>query len=153
MLFRSEGWSRGWISDGFVDTLFACLTRLDFQTKWELDLTSWFFGVERPSQILKEMKKYTLRERSLQGETSFLKNVHCPVLVSGAAHSLYLDATHTMQVYYNLSNQNESNKKVWIPEAPGDGGLQAKVGAFGISTLKTFEFLDNIFDINRTNST
>lgn len=147
-----EGWSRGWISDGFVDTLFACLTHLDFQTKWELDLTSWFFGVERPSQILKEMKKYTLRELSLQGKTSFLKNVHCPVLVSGAAHSLYLDATHTMQVYYNLSNQNESNKKVWIPEAPGDGGLQAKVGAFGISTLKTFEFLDKIFDINRTNS-
>lgn len=89
------------------------------------------------------MKKYTLKD-------GFLSKVRCPVLVSGAAHSLYFNPVyHTMSIFDNLTSLKDDEKQVWMPGAPGDGGLQAKVGAFGVSAERTFQFLDGVFEIKR----
>ncbi|KFY92173.1 hypothetical protein V500_04260 [Pseudogymnoascus sp. VKM F-4518 (FW-2643)] len=139
------GWTSGWISDGFVNGTIGLLSKLDFQLKWEVNVASWFFNLETPAATLKEMKKYTLKD-------GFLARVKCPVLVSGAAHSLYFNPVyHSLSVYNGLTALNEEEKQVWMPDTPGEGGLQAKVGAFGISAQRTFQFLDEVFKVDRAN--
>ncbi|KAH6683991.1 alpha/beta hydrolase [Halenospora varia] len=136
-------WTTGWLSDVSVDRTIWVLSKLAYQLKWEVNVAGWFFGLETPSATLKEMKRYTLKD-------GFLSKLRCPVLVSGAAHSLYFNPMyHTMSVFNNLTSLKEDEKRVWMPGAPGDGGLQAKVGAFGVSAERTFQFLDDVFQIDR----
>ncbi|KAL2864254.1 hydrolase psoB [Aspergillus lucknowensis] len=137
------GWSTGWMTDAWVNRIIGFISALVFQLKWEVNVAGWFFGLETPSQTLQEMKRYTLKN-------GFLAGVRGPVLVSGAAHSLYFNPIyHTMSVYDGLVNVTEDQKHVWIPSAAGEGGLQAKVGAFGVSVARTFEFLDRVFGVVR----
>jgi hypothetical protein len=41
------------------------------------------------------------------------------------------------------------DKEKWIATDVAYGGLQAKIGAFGYSAQKTFEWLDQRFEIER----
>ncbi|EAW09119.1 alpha/beta hydrolase family protein [Aspergillus clavatus NRRL 1] len=144
-----HAWTSGWISGGFVDNLMALLSRLSFQLRWEISVTGTFFGLSSPSQILLHMKKYTLRSTEEEPE-GFLSRVICPVLLSGAGKSLYLDVdNHTRQCYDGLVNVAERNKQLWIPESEGQGSLQAKMGAFRLCNQRTYRFLDECFGIMR----
>ncbi|KAJ5889443.1 hypothetical protein N7504_010253 [Penicillium tannophilum] len=137
------GWSQGWLSSAWVNRIIGFISALVFQLKWEVNVAGWFFGLNTPSETLQEMKRYTLKD-------GFLAKVKMPVLVSGAAHSLYFNPIHhTMSVYNDLSSLREDQKHVWIPSEASEGGLQAKVGAFGISTQRTFSFLDRVFGLVR----
>lgn len=142
------GWEGGWISDSVIDAVVGITMRFVFQMKWNINLSSVIFGIQRPSEIMKAMKAYTLR---LPGGKSLLSKVRCPVFVSGARNSLYLDvSSHTRAVYDGLSNHKEGiDKEVWVAEVPGEGGLQAKVGAVLLSNQRVFGFLDRHFGINR----
>jgi hypothetical protein len=72
------------------------------------------------------------------------------VLVSGASESLYLEADHhTMRVFSALIHQKEGEKELWMANTPGQGSLQAKMGALQLANYKTFKFLDEKFDIKR----
>ncbi|GLI77206.1 hypothetical protein PoHVEF18_005492 [Penicillium ochrochloron] len=138
-----RAWSQGWLSDKWVNRIIRLISALVFQLRWEVNVAGWFFGLNTPSETLQEMKSYTLKN-------GFLANVRVPVLVSGAAHSLYFNPIHhTMSVYDGLVNLREDQKHVWIPSLASEGGLQAKVGAFGISTQRTFSFLDEVFGVVR----
>lgn len=141
-------WERGWIGDGTVDAVINLGTRLAFQMKWNIATTGTFFGVRRPSHILRAMKSYTLR---LPDGGSRLDRIRCPVLVTGAQASLYLDVSaHTAAVYEGLRNLKEGDEKqVWVGTTPGEGGLQAKVGALALSNQRAFRFLDQHFGIVR----
>jgi pimeloyl-ACP methyl ester carboxylesterase len=141
-------WARGWIGDGAVDAVINVGTRLAFQMKWNIATTGTFFGQRRPSQILRAMKDYTLR---LPGGGSLLDQIWCPVLVTGAEASLYLDvSSHTSAVYDGLSNLKEGvEKQLWVGTTPGEGGLQAKVGALALSNQRVFRFLDQHFGVVR----
>ncbi|KAH8596200.1 hypothetical protein B0O99DRAFT_621252 [Bisporella sp. PMI_857] len=46
--------------------------------------------------------------------------------------------TDTMQGFNLLKHLEENQRRVWLPSAPGDGGLQTKVGAFGLSCKRLF---------------
>ncbi|PKS11760.1 hypothetical protein jhhlp_001749 [Lomentospora prolificans] len=142
------GWERGWISDSVIDTVVGITMRFVFQMKWNINLSSLIFGIPRPSQIMKAMKAYTLR---LPGGESLLSKVRCPVFVSGASNSLYLDVSdHTKAVYNGLTNLKMGvDKELWVAEIPGEGGLQAKVGALALSNQRVFRFLDKHFGIIR----
>ena len=95
------------------------------------------------------MKKYTFR---LEAGGNYLDRVKCPVLVSGAEKSLYLDTEdHTMKVFRSLGHLKEGDKELWMSKAPGEGGLQARMGALGLSNQHTFRFLDRVFGIQRGN--
>lgn len=141
-------WESGWIGDGAVDAVIHLVMRLAFQMKWNITVTAGMFGIRRPSQILRTMKSYTLR---LRGSGSLLDRIRCPVFVTGAGRSLYLDvSSHTTAVYNGLVQLKEGKEKqLWVAETPGEGGLQAKVGALALSNQRVFRFLDQQFEIAR----
>jgi hypothetical protein len=74
-------------------------------------------------------------------------SVQCEVM--DAEHSIYFDTEdHTMRIYRGLEHLGEK-RKLWLASTPEEGGLQAKVGAFGLANNKAFGFLDDVFDIKR----
>jgi pimeloyl-ACP methyl ester carboxylesterase len=143
-----NSWRNGWIFTNFLDGMIEMASRFSFQMKWEVNLARWFFGVETPTDTLLEMRKYTLK---LDDGTSFLNRVRCPVLVSGAAQSLYLEpGTDVAKVLGALEHLNENQKKIWIAKDPEEGGLQAKIGAISLLAQRTFEFLDEHLGTERS---
>jgi hypothetical protein len=142
-----NAWMGGWISNAMVDRIINFAARFHFQLKWEVSLSGAFWQLDNPSDILLEMKKFTLK---LSKEKSFLDRVACPTLVSGADKSLYLNVgSHTMMVWNGLDHIGDENKELWLAQEPADGALQAKIGAFGLSNEYTFRFLDQRFGIKR----
>lgn len=143
-----RAWEKGWIGDGAVDAVIGLVMRLAFQMKWNIAITGTMFGEQRPSRILRAMKAYTLR---LPQGGSVLQQIRCPVLVTGASKSLYLDVSeHTTAVYDGLTGLKEGREKqLWVAETPGEGGLQAKVGAVSVCNFRVFRFLDEQFGIAR----
>nr|A0A7L8UVC6.1 RecName: Full=Hydrolase ffsE; AltName: Full=Cytochalasans biosynthesis cluster protein ffsE [Aspergillus flavipes]QOG08947.1 FfsE [Aspergillus flavipes] len=136
-------WTGGWVSDATIDRVIGAGMYLNFQLRWEVGVTTAFWGIESPSRILREMKRY-----SLQG--GFLARVQCPVFVSGAGKSLYFDTEeHTMRVFGDLKHLGERRRTLWMPSRPEEGGLQAKIGAFGLVNTKAFGFLDGVFGVKR----
>lgn len=170
-------WGRGWLSNGIVDRLIGLMMKFSFQMRWEVCLSGTFYGLRSPAEIMLEMKKYTLASASfandhkhnyLNGESntnntddkdgsdnndsSILETVTCPVLVSGAAKSLYVDADHhTMKAYHALTGLKASvgDKQVWMSGSPGEGALQAKMGALQLANQRTFAFLDDKLGVRR----
>jgi pimeloyl-ACP methyl ester carboxylesterase len=141
-LFMSA-WTGGWIGDDWVDRIIRLGMRTNFQLRWEVGVTAAFWGIESPAMILKEMSKYTLKD-------GYLDKVQCPVLVTGAGKSLYFDTEeHTMKVFDGLGHLDERWRRVWMPSRPEEGGLQAKIGAFGLVNMKAYGFLDEVFGIRR----
>ncbi|KAI9751193.1 MAG: hypothetical protein M4579_006172 [Chaenotheca gracillima] len=140
-------WTGGWLGDGTVNSIIGLMSKLAFQLKWEVGIAGAFFGIDDPSSILREMKKYTLR---LKEGGSFLDRVKCPVLVSGAGESLYLNKdVHAMNVYRALDHLKEGKRELWMPETPGEGSLQAKMGALPLCNQHTFRFLDKHLEVGR----
>ncbi|KAL8840024.1 MAG: hypothetical protein Q9170_001508 [Blastenia crenularia] len=142
-------WGCGWLSNGMVDAMIGLMMRFSFQMRWEVSLSGTFYGLRSPAEIMLEMKKYTLA--TAEGG-SLLERVKCPVLVSGAARSLYVNADHhTMRAYNALSGLKETkgDKQVWMSPSPGQGALQAKMGAMQLANQRTFKFLDEKFGIQR----
>ncbi|ROV86774.1 hypothetical protein VSDG_10204 [Cytospora chrysosperma] len=54
-----------------------------------------------------------------------------------------------MRVYDALANVSEMDKEVWMANTPGQGALQAKMGALQLANLKTFRFLDEKLGVER----
>ncbi|TLS21199.1 uncharacterized protein PpBr36_10633 [Pyricularia pennisetigena] len=143
-----KAWEHGWVSDGMVDALMGLGMAVGFQTRWEIATARRFLGVATPAQCLKAMRLFTLREDHPdgQGNGSYLKRVKCPVLVTGAAESLYLDVTdHTAAVFEALGGE----KELWVGTSPGAGGLQAKMGAIGLANQRVFAFFDRQLGVVR----
>ncbi|KAK4130814.1 alpha/beta-hydrolase [Trichocladium antarcticum] len=140
-------WDRGWLTDGLVDAVIGLGMRTSFQMKWEVSMGGTFFGLTSPARILTEMKRYSL---ALPDGKSYLERVKCPVLVTGASESLYIDATHhTMRVFNALTGVGEKDKEVWMAGTPGQGSLQAKMGALQLANQRTYQFLDRALGIER----
>ena len=145
--FFLNAWLSGWISDGFVNGVVGLLSRTNFQLKWEVGHMMWTFGLQTPAMALRALQNYNFK--SEDGKSS-LSLVRCPTLVSGAAGSIYFDPqSSTTRIYDELTALRDDQKKSWIPKEPREGGLQAKIGAFGVSNMRTFAFLDIHFDIQR----
>jgi len=141
-------WDRGWLTDGFVDFFIGLGMKAAFQMRWDVSLAGTFFGIESPAGIMKEMKRYSFEDGG--GKGSLLERLECPVLVSGASHSLYFDADHhTLRVHKALTALNESDKELWIATTPGQGSIQAKMGALNLANLKVYGFLDRCLGVER----
>jgi hypothetical protein len=54
-----------------------------------------------------------------------------------------------MKVFDGLGHLEERWRRVWMPNRPEEGGLQAKIGAFGLANMKVYGFLDEVFGIRR----
>ncbi|KAI0109878.1 alpha/beta-hydrolase [Daldinia grandis] len=148
-----KAWTGGWISSGLIDGLMRLLSKLSFQLQWEISVSGTFFGLSSPSDILLHMKRYTFRDNDSTGSKTrpgFLARVTCPVLLSGAGKSLYLDVNHhTRRCFEALENVPEMKKEVWVPTSEGQGSVQAKMGAMALCNQKTYQFLDKAFGVVR----
>lgn len=148
-------WSNGWIPDSVVNSIMNLGTRFSFQMRWEILTSARFLGSSSPVELLRMMRKFSFHESesSQNGSSgkirlsdSLLEEVTCPTFVTGAANSLYFDLeSHTMRIL----NELKYEKRLWIGSKPGEGGLQAKMGAIGICTQRSFQFLDEHLQIER----
>ncbi|KAI1160633.1 Alpha/Beta hydrolase protein [Nemania serpens] len=99
-------WTGGWTGDHWIDRVIGLGMRASLQLRWEVGVTAAFWGLESPAAILKEMRKYMLKD-------GCLRDVQCPVLVTGAGKSLYFDTEeHTMRVYADLAHLGDRGRRV-----------------------------------------
>ncbi|KAH6682104.1 prolyl oligopeptidase-like protein [Halenospora varia] len=121
-----NGWESGWISASFVNTLVGILAHFNFQFKWE---------------------DFTFNTKS---GGSYLGNIRCPTLVSGAAGTIYFKPElSTTRIFQELTELEEKQKVCWLAKEPQDGGLTAKISAFAVSNIRTFAFFDEHLKVER----
>ncbi|KAK8133017.1 alpha/beta hydrolase [Apiospora kogelbergensis] len=145
-----SAWTQGWIGQGIIDRVIGVAKRMSFQLKWEISVTGTFFGLSSPAAILLHMKQFTLAVAEKEEGTSFLSRVTCPVLVSGAGASLYMDVnSHTRRCFEGLTSVPDRDKEIWVPSSEGQGSLQAKMGALALCNQRTYQFLDRALGIVR----
>ncbi|KAI0975804.1 Alpha/Beta hydrolase protein [Xylaria arbuscula] len=140
-------WDRGWIPDCVVDAAISLGTRLSFQMRWEIFTSSRFLGVSTPTALLRAMQRFTLQQGDGKTGTDYLGQLKCPTFVTGAAKSLYFEvADHTDMVFGGIQHRE---KECWVGLKPGNGGLQAKMGAVALCSQRVFAFLDRTFGVKR----
>ncbi|KAA8643971.1 hypothetical protein EYZ11_008223 [Aspergillus tanneri] len=143
-----RAWLAGWITDGMFNATWATLSRFNYQLKWELTHVMWIFGQPSAAAAMREMRRYTLDVG--EGRVPYLCQTKCPVLVSGAAHTIYTTPEiSTMRVNQALDHLPDSKRQVWVAREPGDGGLQGKVGAWRLLQQRMFQFLGEQLDVQQ----
>lgn len=143
-MFETDG---GFAPDGFFNGLVGFLQWSNFQARWKFNHLKTIFGVEQPADVFRMMMTYTL---SRPDDHEYLEQVRCPVFVTGAAAALYAKPEFsTERIYKALGHLHEDRKLKWLANDAAQGGLQAKVGAFGLSAHRTFTWLDQQFGIDR----
>ncbi|TDZ60832.1 Hydrolyase ccsE [Colletotrichum trifolii] len=148
-LFLSA-WMKGWMGQDVIDRLMKTLSNFSFQLRWEISVAGTFFGLSSPADILLHMKKFSLAGARQKDGVDYLHRVACPVLVSGSGNSLYLDVDeHTKRCYDGLVNVPLEGKEMWVPASPGQGSLQAKMGAVALCGQRSFRFLDRALGVER----
>ncbi|KAL8967581.1 MAG: hypothetical protein Q9183_002850 [Haloplaca sp. 2 TL-2023] len=143
-----KGFVNGWLSDGLFNAILGFVQRLDFQARWEFNHMKWATGSKTEAEIMRSFGAYTLLKSD---GTEYLASIRCPTLVTGAGASLYFDpSTTTDRIYDCLTSLKPGvDKEKWIAHDVTHGGLQAKIGAFGYSAQRTFQWLDTKFGIDR----
>ncbi|KAK8912962.1 Alpha/beta hydrolase psoB [Metarhizium anisopliae] len=143
-----NGFMKGWLSDRTFNAILGFLQRLDFQARWEFNHLKWATNSTTEAEIMRSFGDYTLLKPD---GTEYLADVKCPTLVTGAGASWYFDpATTTDKIYDCLTSLKDGvDKEKWIANDIAYGGLQAKIGAFGYSAQRTFQWLDMKFGIRR----
>jgi pimeloyl-ACP methyl ester carboxylesterase len=146
--FLFNGFMSGWLSDSVFNAILGFLQRLDFQARWEFNHLKWATGSKTEADIMRSFGGYTLQNPD---GTEYLAKVKCPTLVTGAAASWYFDQKTTTDKIYDCltSLRDDLDKEKWVAHDVASGGLQAKVGAFGYSAQRTFQWLDKKFGIKR----
>lgn len=145
-------WHNGWVPEGLFNWSVLTHMRLDFPSRWEFSLGKRMMGTQTPGETLRRFQLFSLD--NIKGSGSVLDQITCPVLVTGAAKTIYASAgSSTTRIHQRLTKITETDKDIWIPEQPGQGGLTGKVGAWGLLAQRTFEFLDSHFDIKREHFT
>lgn len=143
-----NAWTSGWLGDGVFNGTLYLLSRFNFQLKWELNQVQWAMGMETPADAMRRMQDFTLQTAD-GGE--YLDQVKCPVLVTGAAASIYAtEDPSATKVFSRLQHIPDNQKHLWVGKEISDGGLQAKVGAFSLAQHRIFAFLDKQFGIERS---
>ncbi|KMU74733.1 hypothetical protein CISG_00663 [Coccidioides immitis RMSCC 3703] len=138
----------------------ACVAVDPFYSLWSLALTrmpslyanlwqaGWipesFFNWSTPRRF----QAFTLDDPVNGGKVT--DRAKCPILLTGAGHAIYASPdSSTVYIYNSLKHLEKTQKEVWIPIEIGDGGLTAKVGAWGLLAQKSFQFLDKHLGVRR----
>ena len=96
---------------------------MNFQTKWEFNHLRWMFGVDSVVDVFRKMQTFTLARPD---HTQFLHQVKCPVMVTGAAASIYAKPeVSTTRIYITPCRICLLDQKLqWIATDAAKGGLQ-----------------------------
>lgn len=141
-------WDSGWIPESVFNLSVLTHMRLDFPSRWEFSLGKRMMGTQTPGETLRRFQLFSLD--NFTGSGGVLGQISCPVLVTGAAKTIYASAgSSTTRIHQRLTRLSESEREIWIPEQSGQGGLTGKVGAWGLLAQRTFDFLDRHLGIKR----
>lgn len=142
-----NSWLSGYLGDGIFNGTVNILQKLNFQMRWEMSHGKWAFGVDSPAGVMREMQRYSLQERDGK---QILASIRCPVLVSGAADTIYFPPDQNASVIFlGLKAIDKQDKELWIAHGADNGGLQAKVGAISVLHQKVFAWLDDHLGVDR----
>ncbi|KAL2173698.1 Alpha/Beta hydrolase protein [Thermothelomyces heterothallicus CBS 202.75] len=142
-------WTSGWLPDSVLNASIYLQMRLHFPTRWEFQLGMAMMGTATPADTLRRFRDFDL-DVAPDGKGPIVDRIRCPVLLTGASRSVYASAGEsTIAIYNALSGVSESQKEVWIPEEIGNGGMTAKVGAWGLLSHKIFRFFDKWLHVSR----
>ncbi|OKL60773.1 hypothetical protein UA08_04447 [Talaromyces atroroseus] len=145
--FYAHLWQTGWIPESVFNLSVRVQLAMDFPSRWEFGLGSWMMGTSTPGETLRRFQEFSL---DIAKGGKILDNVRCPVFLTGAGQTIYAAADmSTIYIYDALKKVPEDQKEVWIPDKVGDGGLTAKVGAWGLLAQKSYEFLDKHLDLEK----
>lgn len=82
------------------------------------------------------------------GQKPVCGEITCPILVTNAKDTIY--PIEPYRIYKALTKLKEGETKtLWDPEGIGYGSIQANVGTLSLLHAKTFQWLDEVFDIQR----
>ncbi|EAS31149.3 alpha/beta hydrolase [Coccidioides immitis RS] len=141
-------WQAGWIPESFFNWSVRLSMAFDFCSRWESSLGSYMMGTSTPGQTLRRFQAFTLDDPVNGGKVT--DRAKCPILLTGAGHAIYASPdSSTVYIYNSLKHLEKTQKEVWIPIEIGDGGLTAKVGAWGLLAQKSFQFLDKHLGVRR----
>ncbi|KAI4141215.1 MAG: hypothetical protein L6R39_005463 [Caloplaca ligustica] len=142
-----NSWLDGTMGDGTFNAVCRFLSRFNFQLKWEFLHSQWCYGVETPADVMRMMQKMSLK--SLDG-AEYLDKVHCPVMVTGAAQTIYFEPKiNAEKVMENLGHLEEKQKLLWVGSGVSDGGIQAKIATLSLMHQHTFAWLDAQLRVRR----
>ncbi|KAL4789183.1 Alpha/Beta hydrolase protein [Aspergillus venezuelensis] len=132
-------WQAGTLPDSIFNATVSLIQRMNFQSDWEIRHAMWSFGVDSAAAVVREMARYSLRESE---DKLYLSRVQCPVLVTGAADSLYFPPEdNAVKIFGQLGHLDEGAKELWIAAGGAEGGFQAKVGATTVLHQRVFGWL------------
>lgn len=141
-----KAWDR--LGDRFFDRVIRSLGRVRFHTRFEFAHARFALGLPTYAQATRAFQKFSLRGDGEQGE--YLARVQCPVFVTGAADWAYFPAQGNATKIFEVFNQlHPEMAKLWVTKGVGSSGLQAKVAAISVVHDKTFEWLDEVLNIDR----
>ena len=142
-----NSWLNGTMSDGMFNAISNFLARFNFQLNWEFKHSQWCYGVKTPADVMRVMQTMTLK--MLDG-SEYLEKVQCPVMVTGAAQTIYFEPQINAEtVFANLEHLEKSRKLLWVGNGPSDGGIQAKIATLGLMHQRMFEWLDQQLGVVR----
>lgn len=146
-----NSWLDGTMSDSVFNMISNFLSRFNFQLKWEFMHSQWTYGVHSPADVMRVMQTMSLK---MSDGTEYLDKVHCPVMVTGAAQTIYFEPDiNAERVMANLGHLDPKNKLLWVGSGASDGGIQAKVATLSLMHQRMFEWLDRQLGVRRIDGT
>ena len=135
-----NSWLDGTMSDGVFNAVSNFLARFNFQLNWEFKHSQWCYGVKTPADVMRVMQTMSLK---MPDGSEYLDKVHCPVMVTGAAQTIYFEPQINAEtIFANLGHLGKSEKLLWVGDGPSDGGIQAKIATLSLMHQRMFEWLD-----------
>ncbi|KAL2756323.1 hypothetical protein ACRALDRAFT_2053572 [Sodiomyces alcalophilus JCM 7366] len=135
-----------YLSDGTADTVLRWAAGLNMQHQLEFGHLRMVFGTDSCVDALRKLENISLET---PGEEPICAKVKCPVMVTSARDSIYTVEPHLTYQKLAQFRGSEDGLTMWDPVGPGQGSLQAKLGAVSRFQLKIFSWMDEVFGIQR----
>lgn len=136
-----------YLSDSQADAVLGWAAGFNMQHQLEFGHLRMAFGTGSCVDALRKLESISLET---PGEQPICARIKCPVMVTSARDSIYTVEPHL--IYSKLAEYrgSEEGLTLWDPVGPGQGSLQAKLGAVSRFQLKIFSWMDEVFGIERS---
>ena len=104
-----DSWLDGSMSDGVFNAISNFLARFNFQLDWEFKHSQWCYGVKTPADVMRVMQSMSLK---MPDGSEYLDKVHCPVMVTGAAQTIYFEPQISAEMVFAYLRHLEKSKKL-----------------------------------------
>ncbi|EXA32001.1 hypothetical protein FOVG_16768 [Fusarium oxysporum f. sp. pisi HDV247] len=135
-----------YLSDNQANKILEWASGFNMQHQLEFGHLRMAFGTNSCIEALRQLESISLEPPD---EEPICSRVKCPVMVTSARDSIYTVEPHL--TYRKLAEYRggEEGLTMWDPVGPGQGSLQAKLGAVSRFQLKIFSWMDGVFGIQR----